>query len=321
MQKIMLTGATGFIGQALIAELLAKNYTVIAAVRRFSPQLPTSVRQIETGDLANPLLEISDLNTVDTLIHLAARAHIMDESASNPLAEYRKINTTATINLALQAAEAGVRRFIFISSIKVNGEATLPDTPFTCDIASTPTEPYALSKYEAEQGLLSIARSSALQIVIIRPPLVYGPGVKANFLSMIRWLDKGLPLPLGAINNKRSLVALDNLVSFICHCINHSKAANDLFLITDGEDISTTQLARKIAKALGKKAILLPVPVSWMMFVARLIGKQAIATRLFGSLQLDSSKATETLDWKPVTTLDEQLSKLLRVYHQMKTQN
>jgi nucleoside-diphosphate-sugar epimerase len=248
------------------------------------------------------------------VIHTAARVHIMDDSAADPLTEFRKVNTAGTLNLARQAADAGVKRFIFISSIKVNGEMTLVDQPFKPNDNYIPTDPYGLSKYEAEQGLLTIAKETGMEVVIIRPPLVYGPEVKANFSSMMKWINRGVPLPFGYINNQRSLVALDNLVDFIIHCIDHPKAVNEVFLISDGEDVSTSILLRKVAKAFGKKPKLIPVPVWLMTLAAKLIGKGDVATRLFGSLQVDSSKARELLGWKPVITMDEQLKKTAEAY-------
>ncbi|MCK5355278.1 MAG: SDR family oxidoreductase [Methyloprofundus sp.] len=314
MKKILVTGATGFIGQAVVMELLKQGFDVNAAVRKTSPTLPEAVQQHSIGDLSALAENLSVFQGVDVIIHLAARAHIMNETASDPLTEFRKINTTATLNLARQAVEAGVKRFIFISSIKVNGEITAPGEVFQAEINAPPTDPYALSKYEAEHGLLSLAQSTEMDVVIIRPPLVYGPGVKANFASLIKWLNKGVPLPLGAVNNQRSLIALDNLVSFIIHCIDHPNAGNEIFLLADAEDVSTTELLQKISRALHKKARLLPVPTCWMAFIAKLMGKQAINSRLFASLQIDSSKARDLLDWKPVITMDEQLSKIAEDY-------
>lgn len=309
MKRILVTGATGFVGRALVQELLTQKFSVIAGVRHLSPTL--SAPQIELGDLSSATDHSATLQNIDVVIHLAARAHIMQDTASDPLAEFRKTNTVGTLNLAIQAAaEAGVKRFIFISSIKVNGEMTTKETPFQTEITGAPTDPYALSKYEAEHGLMSLAKSSGLEVVIIRPPLVYGPGVKANFAIMIQWLLKGIPLPLGSIHNKRSLVALDNLVNFIILCVNHPKAANEVFLISDGEDLSTTQLLQKIARALQKKARLIPVPISWMRFAALLIGKQDVANRLFSSLLVDSFKARDLLGWQPVISMDQQLQKI-----------
>ncbi|OQK18751.1 hypothetical protein AU255_10795 [Methyloprofundus sedimenti] len=312
MKKILVTGATGFIGKALVQELVEQQFGVIAGVRCFDKT--QTIQQIELGDLASAKDLIATLQEVDVVIHLAARAHIMHDTTDDPLAAFRKVNTAGTLNLALQAAEAGVKRFIFISSIKVNGEMTDTNSPFQVELTAPPTDPYALSKYEAEHGLMSLAQSTGMEVVVIRPPLVYGPGVKANFAAMVDWLAKGAPLPLGAIHNKRSLVAMDNLLNFIMLCITHPKAANETFLISDREDVSTTQLLQKILKALHKKTLLLPVPVSWMSFAAVLLGKQDVAYRLFTSLLIDSSKATDLLGWEPVITMDKQLQKMADSY-------
>jgi len=237
----------------------------------------------------------------------------MNDEVLDPLSEYRKVNCDATLRLARAAAESGVKRFVFISSVKVNGEMSDLNAPFTPDDNFIPVDPYSLSKHEAEQGLLHIAKETAMEVVIIRPPLVYGPGVRANFSSMMKWVQKGAPLPFGAIHNKRSLVALDNLVNFIALCADRNKspkAANEVFLISDNEDVSTAQLLRKVASAFGKKSWLMPVPVSWMTFAAKLLGKEDVAVRLFSSLQVDSSKARDLLGWKPVITMDEQLKKM-----------
>lgn len=312
MKKVLVTGATGFIGKALAEKLLEQQFRVIAGVRRFDES--QTIQQTELGDLASAKNLIATLQEVDVVIHLAARAHIMHDTTYDPLAEFRKVNTAGTLNLALQAAEAGVKRFIFISSIKVNGEMTDSVSPFQVELTAPPSDPYALSKYEAEHGLMSLAHSTGMEVVVIRPPLVYGPGVKANFATMVNWLIKGFPLPLGAIHNKRSLVAMDNLLSFILLCISHPKAANEIFLISDREDVSTTQLLQKIIKAWHKKTLLLPVPVSWMSFAAVLLGKQDVANRLFTSLLIDSSKATDLLGWEPVITMDKQLQKMADSY-------
>lgn len=308
MTKVLVTGATGFIGRALVQTLIAQHFNVVAGVRQIDEPLTNT--QIELGDLCAATDFTAALQAVDVVIHLAARAHIMQDTASNPLSAFRKVNTAGTLNLAKQAADAGVKRFIFISSIKVNGEMTTSNSAFQVELTAPPVDPYALSKYEAEQGLMSLTHSTAMQVVIIRPPLVYGPGVKANFATMINWLAKGIPLPFGAIDNKRSLIALDNLLSFIMLCITHPKAADEIFLIADGEDVSTTQLLQKIAQALRKKILLVPVPVSWVHFVAGLCGKQDVTNRLFSSLQIDSSKATELLGWEPVISMDKQLQKI-----------
>ena len=308
--KILITGATGFVGEAVARQLnIQKGIQVIAAVRKKVMNLPSHIEQVMVDDLSATTDYADTFSDIDVVIHAAARVHVMQDDASDPLVEFRKVNVDGTLNLARQAAASGVKRFIFISSIKVNGEAT-NESPFTPDDTITTKDPYGKSKWEAEQGLFKLAETTGMEVVVIRPPLIYGPGVKANFMKMMQAMQKGLPLPLGAVQNQRSLVALDNLVSFIVCCVDHPKAANEVFLIADGEDVSTTELLRKIAKAFGKKAMLLPVPVGLMMFVAKLIGKADVASRLFGSLQVDSSKARELLGWKPVITMDEQLKKI-----------
>jgi len=314
--KVFITGATGFVGRALVSKLVGSSYLVTALVRRKNDSLSHVVEQV-VGDLsllgdASLTLNSTLFQGVDAVVHMAARVHMMNDDAFDPLVEFRKVNSDATLVLARMAAEAGVKRFVFLSSIKVNGEMTRPDYPFLPDDVFIPSDPYGLSKYEAEQGLLALAKETGMEVVIIRLPLVYGPGVKANFASMIQWVKKGIPLPFGAIYNKRSLVALDNLVDFLALCADREKspkASNQLFLISDNEDVSTTELVQKVAKAFGKKALLLPVPVSLMTFVAKLLGRESVTDRLFSSLQVDSSKARELLGWNPVITMDEQLKK------------
>jgi nucleoside-diphosphate-sugar epimerase len=320
LNRSLITGATGFVGSAILQRLLQGEHTgLLAAVRRDGVVLPGAVmpRRI-SSDMR---MEDSDaFEGVQLVIHCAARAHIMKDESADPLTEFRKVNVQGTLNLAKQAAAGGVKRFIFLSSVKVNGEITKAGQPFTPDDKFIPSDPYGLSKYEAEQGLMMLAKQTGMEVVIIRPPLIYGPGVKANFAAMMHWLNKGLPLPLGAvITNQRSLVALDNLVDFIVTCIDHPKAANQIFLISDGEDVSTAELLRKTAKAIGKKALLIPVPVSLMRFAAKLIGKTDVGNRLFGSLQVDSSKARELLGWKPVISMEEQLQKTADAYLNEKT--
>jgi len=312
MNNILVTGCTGFIGRAVISSLQINNKVnrVIASVRDQTDLLPEGVQQVQCGDLSTSFDWHAVLSRIDVVIHCAARVHIMNDSVVEPLAEYRKINTAGTLNLARQSAEAGVKRFIFISSVKVNGETNKLGEPFKPEDNFVPDDPYGLSKYETEQGLLVLAEETGLEVVIIRPPLVYGPYVKGNFSSMINWVNRGVPLPFGAIHNKRSLVALDNLVGFIVHCIEHPKAANEVFLISDGEDVSTTELLQKVAKAFGKQSLLVPVPTWLMAFVATLIGKENMTNKLFNSLQVDNSKACDLLGWKPVITMAEQLKKI-----------
>jgi nucleoside-diphosphate-sugar epimerase len=250
---------------------------------------------------------LATLTNQQVVIHAAARAHIMKDEVSDPLTEYRCVNVDGTLNLARQAAAMGVKRFIFISSIKVNGELTHPGKAFTEEDLAAPEDAYGISKWEAEQGLWQIQRETGMEVVIIRPPLVFGPGVKGNFASMIRLVEKGLPLPLGAIDNQRSLVALDNLVDLIITCIDHPAAANQVFLAGDGEDLSTTELLRGVARAMGKPARLIPVPPSLLMLGATVLGKKAVAQRLLGSLQVDISKARRLLGWQPPVSVEEGL--------------
>jgi nucleoside-diphosphate-sugar epimerase len=307
--KILITGATGFIGKALVLELIKQNFDISIAVRQKSNFFSNKVKQFIVGDFeSNPDFSAS-LAEVDCIIHLAGKAHVTGKALA--LNEFRNINSELTLNLAKQAVTAGVERFIFLSSIGVNGNQNTK--PFLEIDTPNPQESYAISKYEAEQGLLKLAKNSGLEVVIIRPPLVYGNNAPGNFGRLIQWASAKfiLPLPLGAVNNSRSLIAIDNLVNFIIVCTLHLKSVNEIFLISDNDTLSTTQLLKKIAKAFNKKALLLPVPISWMIFVAKLLGKETDAVRLFSSLIIDSSKARDLLDWNPVTTIDEQLCKII----------
>jgi UDP-glucose 4-epimerase len=238
----------------------------------------------------------------------------MQEATADPLEEFRRANVQGTLNLARQAAAAGVRRFVFVSSIKVNGEATQLGSPFKADDTPAPLDAYGVSKMEAEQGLREIARQTGMEVVIIRPPLVYGPGVKANFAVMMRWLKRGIPLPLGAIHNQRSLVALDNLVDLLVTCLTHPAAANQTFLVSDGDDVSTTELLRRMGQALGCPARLMPVQVSLLKLAAAMVCKRDVAQRLCGSLQVDIEKTRRVLGWTPPISLDEGLKKAGEAY-------
>lgn len=318
--KVLITGATGFIGMTLVENLVKASYDVVALVREPSLILPKDVVQVVSGDMTdwsvmNPSSKTKmkqALLNIDVVIHLAARVHVMADSSNDPLTEFRALNRDATLALARVAAQAGVKRFIFLSSIGVNGNNN--SEPFTEQDKVCPYQFYAFSKLEAEQELLTLAASSKMDVTIIRPPLVYGPKAPGNFSTLMYWMNKNVPLPFGAIHNQRSLIALDNLVNFIILCIDHPKAANETFLISDDEDVSTTQLLQKVASALGNKTRLIPVPVGLMTLAAKLVGKKAVAERLFGSLRVDSSKARELLDWQPVITMDEQLKKTVKTY-------
>ncbi|RRV17560.1 UDP-glucose 4-epimerase family protein [Pseudomonas saudiphocaensis] len=304
MTKLILTGASGFVGSRLFSELKQNSGFQVVGLCRRLPQGEGSSVLYAVGDLQQADLSAS-LPSVDVLIHAAARAHIIKDEVADPLAEYRRVNVEGTFNVARQAAAAGVKRFVFISSIGVNGNTNI--RPFRVDDQPNPAEPYAQSKWEAEQGLMQLAAETDMEVVIIRPPLVYGPDAPGNFGSLVRWVEKGVPLPLGAIHNKRSLVGIDNLVDLIIRCIDHPAAANQVFLAGDGEDLSTTELLRGVGKAMGKPARLVPVPAGLLQFGATLLGRKAMVQRLLGSLQVDISKTCELLDWKPPYTVEEGL--------------
>ena len=305
--KILLTGATGFVGNSLIKELLKSGFQVSAVLREKVNTLPELVKQYPVGNFDKDIDFSKILSGVDCVIHLAGKAHVIDKKKALVSNEFRQINTIATLNLATQTAKIGVKRFIFISSIRVNGNKN--NKPFIEQDRPNPQEPYAISKYEAEQGLFKISQETELEVVIIRPPLVYGVKATGNFGRLLQWVNAKhpIPLPFGLVNNTRSLLALDNLIDFIILCIDHKKAVNEVFLLSDGCDLSTTELLKDMLKIYNKKTLLLPVPISWMVFFAKLIGREADAIRLFSSLQVDSSKARNLLGWKPVVTMKDQL--------------
>ena len=307
MNKILLTGATGFLGTHLLEELAKHRFSVKILLRNENQVFSNAVVVPQFNQTANFKEACLDINTV---IHCAARVHVMDDKEQNPLQAFREVNTYGTLNFAQQAADAGVKRFIFISSIKVNGESTEFGKPFKPDDSHIPSDPYGLSKYEAEIGLQKIAKETGMDVVIIRPPLVYGPGVKANFATMMKWVNKGVPLPLGGIKaNKRSLVSVDNLVDLIITCVDHPNAANQTFLVSDDDDVSTTGLLQNMATALNVPSRLIPVPASWFELASKLIGKPAIAQRLCGSLHVDISKTKKLLGWKPPYSAAECMKK------------
>lgn len=310
MRRVLVTGATGFLGRALVARLSVDGrFVTCAASRREEQDWPDRVEAVQVGDLEVDTNWSNAVRGTDVVIHTAARVHVKDDTSSDPMSEFRAVNLEGTLNLARQAAAAGVKRFIFTSSIKVNGEGTPLNQPYLAKDMPAPVDPYGVSKREAEDGLRKLASDTGLEVVIIRPPLVYGPGVKANFLSMMHWLDWGVPIPLGAINNKRSLVALDNLADLIITCIDHPAAANQTFLVSDDEDMSTSELLQRMAMALGKPTRLIPVPEMLLKAGAMFLGKREIVQRLLGSLQVDISKTREVLGWTPLVSVDEALKK------------
>ncbi|MCL7743689.1 SDR family oxidoreductase [Guyparkeria hydrothermalis] len=307
-QHVLVTGANGFVGSRLIERLGAvPTYTVSGAVRQVTEQSAEGGRRYAVGSLNAQTDWRSALAGTDVVVHTAARAHVMADATTDPLSEYRRVNVDGTRVLARQAAEQGVRRFVFISSVKVNGERTETDARFSADDEPSPRDAYGVSKFEAEQALREICSETGMEIVIIRPPLVYGPGVKGNFASMMRWVQKGVPLPLGAVNNRRSLVALDNVVDLVTTCIDHPAAANEVFLVSDGEDLSTTDLLRRVGKAMNRPARLISVPTRLLAGAAAMLGKRDVARRLLGSLQVDISKTRDVLGWEPPISVDEGL--------------
>ncbi|MEP1744176.1 MAG: SDR family oxidoreductase [Kangiellaceae bacterium] len=258
------------------------------------------------GDFASNCNLYDALRYVDVVIHCAARVHLMVETSTEPLIAYRRVNTEGTINFAKQAAVAGVKRFIFISTIKVNGEETSLDTPFTAADRRLPQDPYGVSKSEAEQQLLNLSSKTGMEVVIIRPPLIYGPGVQANFASLMNLISRDIPLPFACFNmNKRSMVSIYNLVDLIFKCIDHPKATNEVFLVSDDEDLSTIEIIKRLCKACGKNAFMLPVPVGLFQFAGLVTGKSREVKRLTNSLHVDISKTKELLGWIPPMSVDE----------------
>jgi nucleoside-diphosphate-sugar epimerase len=304
----LVTGAGGFVGKSLCPTLSARGVNVRVALR--------SVRG-RHHDFDGVLVGVIDgmtdwsmpLQGASTVVHLAARVHVMNDLSENPLTEFRRVNVQGTLNLARQAAQAGVQRFVFISSIKVNGEVTRPGRPFTARDLPNPVDAYGISKQEAEAGLRDIARQTGMEVVIIRPPLIYGPGVKANFAALMRAVQRGWPLPLGAVHNQRSLVGLDNLVDLIAVCLVHPRAANQTLLVSDGHDLSTPELVRGLARAAGVSARLLPVPVWVLQAGATLLGRGDAVQRLCGNLQVDISQAQSVLDWRPPVSVETGLGR------------
>ena len=312
---ILVTGANGFVGRALMAELASQKSCVRGAVRRSDAILP-GCECVVVGDVNGNTDWHDALAGATKVVHLAARAHITHETAEDSLAAFRTINTEGTLNLARQAAQAGVRRFVFVSTIKVNGEGR--ETPYTEVDTPAPEDAYAISKWEAELGLRDIAARTGMEIVVLRAPLVYGPGVGANFLRLVQALDAGWPLPLEGIINRRSLIYLGNLVDAINVSLSHANAAGKLFLLSDSEDVSTTDLVRRLAAALGAKPRLFALPSPWIRQAAVALNKRRAVDRLWGSLFVDSSKIQHELDWSPPFPMDNGLAETAKWYRNVR---
>lgn len=317
--KILVTGSGGFVGKRVVELAYKREWDVIGSCRRQSNKRQVEQKQhlecnyvfrnIDANEIWEDVLE-----GVDCVVHCAARVHQMNDSVQDALTKYREVNVAGTLNLARQALEAGVKRFVFLSSIKVNGEFTVAGQAFTSDECNQPVDAYGISKYEAEKELQNLCNSGSMQLVLIRPPLVYGPGVKANFLAMMRWVDKGIPLPLRSINNRRSLVYLDNLVDLILMSCSHPNAVGQVLLVSDDEDVSVSKILAVMAFSMEKSNRMLPCPMGMITFIARLLRKSDIALRVCGNLQLDISKTKDLLGWSPPISFDEGIARTCKSY-------
>lgn len=337
VRTVLVTGGTGFVGGGILKRLCKDGiYSVTAATRSAGFALPEGVSTVPIANIGAETDWKLALESVSAVIHCAALAHVMQETSGDPLAEYRCVNVEGTLGLARQAAEAGVRRLVYLSSIKVNGERTAPGAPFCVNGSlrgftprddegkngarddgrgldlPAPEDPYGVSKWEAEQALWEVSERAGLEVVVVRPPLVYGPGAKGNLAHLLKLVRSGVPLPLGAVQNQRSLIGLDNLVDLLIRCVDHPAAAGQTLLASDGEDVSTPDLLRHMAAGLGRSARLLPVPVPLLRLAGRALGKQAEIDRLVGSLQIDSRPTRELLEWTPPVSLAEGIRRMVQ---------
>jgi nucleoside-diphosphate-sugar epimerase len=320
-ERVLVTGANGFVGRCVCRNLVAAGFLPIAGIRDLGPwpDLQRAVSGLSEvsilGDLsANPDLRDS-LSGASVVVHLAARVHVMSESAGDPLHEFRKVNVNGTKSIAFAATAAGVRRLILVSTVKVHGEST-SGTPLCEDTPSNPEDPYAISKWEGEEVLRAVASETGLEVVIVRPPLVYGPGVRGNFLRLIQLVDRALPLPWPKEPNCRSIIGVDNLADFLVRCVDHPKAAGQRFLVKDSEDVSTRELLTRLARFLDRPLRLFPFPEPLIRFVARLASKTEAASRVFDSLVIESGRAQELLGWVAPVTLDNGLAATARWYQE-----
>ena len=312
--NVLITGSNGFIGKSLVEQLLSKKQHKVTAVLRDRKNFPLpDCKVLEIRDFTRKGIWEEQLNNIDVIVHAAGRAHIMKERSKKPLEEYRKHNVTNTLFLAREAAKIGVKRFIYLSTIKVNGEKTTAGQPFKADDNPSPVDPYAISKLEAEKSLFDLSGKTEMEVVCIRPPLIYGPGVKGNLSLLLKFIEKGIPLPLGSItSNKRSFVSITNLIDLIEVCLVHPKAANEIFLVSDNEDISTVELIIFLAKAMGKPPRLFNLPLPILKFLFLVSGNKRIADRLISNLQVEITKTTNILGWSPSINLEQGLLSILK---------
>lgn len=307
---ILVTGSSGFVGRYICEQLDKLNQPTLPLVRTKSKCIPSSGNTVRAINGQTDYTKI--LNGIEVVLHIAGRAHVLNESNDNPLSEFRKVNTEGTLNLANQAALSGIKRFIFISSMAVYGLSS--SEPFIEADKEAPYDPFSLSKYEAEIGLREIAKSTGMEVTIIRPPLIYGWDAPGNFGRLIRLLEKPLPLPFGLVSNKRSMIYIDNLVNFIIHCIDHPRAVNQTFVISDGQDVSLNSLVRMVRRSWGKPVLLVPIPVNWFKIIGKLLGKTALIERLVGNFQVDSSKARKLLGWEAPYSVEEGIAQTVKKF-------
>lgn len=317
--KVLITGANGMVGSSVVAKLAALDGSVRAAVRRDGCAFASGVETVMVGSLMADADWRHALHGVDAVVHCAARVHLMKDVSRDPLQAFRQVNTFGSRSLAQQAAEAGVKRFVYLSSIKVNGECTMADQPFSETSEPCPQDPYGISKWEAEQALRQVGAETGMEVVILRPPLVYGPGVAANFLRLLRAVDRGVPFPFRAIDNHRSLIYLGNLVDAIQVSLLHPAAVGKTYLVSDGDDVSTPELIRRLAGALARTPRWLPVPPSWLKAAGRVLGKGQEMERLFGSLTVDARAIRRDLNWTPPFSMQDGLRATAQWYRQRQT--
>ena len=312
--KLLITGGTGFIGKALIAKLKLSKYSINISTRKNNLIFPKEKKTLvfNTGEINHKTDWFDALTGVDCIVHCAGRAHMTEELKKDSIDIYRNVNVKGTINLAQQAATCGVKRFIFLSSIKVNGEKTFSSTSYKFDDSPNPEDVYGISKWEAEKGLWEVSKTTGLEVIIIRPTLVYGYGVKGNLARLIKLIRSGIPLPLGLVQNQRSMIGMDNLINLLIRCIDHPKASGKTFLASDGEDLSTPELIKFIASSMGKKANLFPLPIFMLKFLGSIFGKSEEINRLVGSLKIDDSYTKEILDWTPSVSVEEGIRRMVQ---------